>query len=166
MIKAIVCVDKNWGIGRDNDLLFSLPTDMKFFRQTTLQKTVVMGGNTLRSFPGGNPLKNRKNIVLTRTQVRDDCIIVPTMDGLKEQLKACKNEDVYIIGGAQMYEMMLPYCEEVLVTKVEADGRATAFFPDLDKHPDFTQIFEGEKQEENGLSFRFTTYKNISPKTV
>ncbi|MBQ9117831.1 MAG: dihydrofolate reductase [Clostridia bacterium] len=160
MIKAIVCVDKNWGIGRDNDLLFCLPTDMKFFRQTTLQKTVVMGGNTLRSFPGGNPLKNRENIVLSRTQVRDDCKIVPTLDGLLEELKARKNEEVFVIGGEQVYKMLLPYCEVILVTKVEADGGATAFFPNLDSHPDFSLECSGKPQEDNGLSFRFTTYKN------
>ena len=166
MIRAIVCVDKNWGIGKDNDLLFSLPTDMKFFRQTTLGKTVVMGGNTLRSFPGGNPLKNRQNIVLSRTQVRDDCIIVPTVDALKEEMKARAGEDIYVIGGAQIYEMLLPFCEEVLVTQVEADGGATAFYPNLDKNADFTKIFEGERQEENGLSFRFTTYKNNAVKSL
>ena len=112
MIKAIVCVDENWGIGKDNDLLFSLPTDMKFFRQTTLGKTVVMGGNTLRSFPGGNPLKNRQNIVISRTQVREDCIIVPTMDALKEEMKAREAEEIFVIGGAQIYAMLLPYCHE------------------------------------------------------
>ena len=166
MIKAIVCVDKNWGIGKDNDLLFSLPTDMKFFRQTTLQKTVVMGGNTLRSFPGGNPLKNRQNIVLSRTQVRDDCIIVPTVDALKEVMKAHAGEDIYVIGGAQIYEMLLPYCEEILVTKVDADGGATAFYPNLDKDPNFALVYEGEKQEENGFTFRFTTYKNNAVKSL
>ena len=166
MIKAIVCVDKNWGIGKDNDLLFSLPSDMKFFRQTTLDKTVAMGGNTLRSFPGGNPLKRRNNIVISRTQVRDDCKIVRTMDELKEAIKACQNEDVYIIGGAQIYEKMLPYYDEVLVTKVDADGGATAFFPNLDENPAFALVYEGEKQEENGLTFRFTTYKNNTPEKL
>ena len=165
MLKAIVCVDEKWGIGRDNDLLFSLPTDMKFFRQTTLGKTIVMGGNTLRSFPGGNPLKNRQNIVISRTQVRDDCLIVPTMDALKEAIKARKEEEIYVVGGAQIYRAMLPYCEEVLVTKVSADGGATVFFPDLDKDADFTCVFESESQEENGLSFRFTTYRNDAPKS-
>ncbi|MBR2903947.1 MAG: dihydrofolate reductase [Clostridia bacterium] len=166
MIKAIVCVDKNWGIGKDNDLLFSLPSDMKFFRETTLGKTVVMGGNTLRSFPGGNPLKNRQNIVISRTQVRDDCIITPTMDAFLAEIRARKDEDVYVIGGAQIYREMLPYCEEILATKVDADGGATAFFPDLDAHPDFACVFEGERREENGLSFRFTRYQNANPKTL
>ena len=76
MIYAIVHADKQWGIGKDNDMMFSLPLDMKFFRQTTMGNTVVMGGNTLRSFPNGNPLKNRVNVVLSRSLNRDDCKIV------------------------------------------------------------------------------------------
>ena len=166
MIKAIVCVDEKWGIGKDNDLLFSLPTDMKFFRQTTLGKTVVMGGNTLRSFPGGNPLKNRENIVLSRTQMREDCLIVPTVDALKEEMKKRQDNEIFVIGGAAIYAMLLPYCDEILVTKVEADGGASVSYPNLDENPDFTCVFEGEKQEENGLSFRFTTYKNNAVKPL
>ena len=166
MIKAIVCVDEKWGIGKDNDLLFSLPTDMKFFRQTTLGKTVVMGGNTLRSFPGGNPLKNRENIVLSRTQVREDCLIVPTVDALKEEMKKRQDSEIFVIGGAAIYAMLLPYCDEILVTKVATDGCATVSYPNLDENPDFACVFEGEKQEENGLSFRFTTYKNNAVKPL
>ena len=87
MIRAILHADRKWGIGKNNSLLFSLPRDMKFFRETTSGKTVVMGGNTLRSFPGGKPLKNRTNIVLSATQVRDDCIVVRTLDELKAEMK-------------------------------------------------------------------------------
>ena len=105
MIIAIVHVDKEWGIGKDGDMMFSLPKDMKFFRETTMGHTVVMGGKTLRSFPGQKPLKNRTNIVISRGQVRDDCIIVPTMDALKSEIKARQNEgDIYVIGGAQIYK--------------------------------------------------------------
>ena len=74
-MKAIVCVDKKWGIGKDNDLLFSLPADMKFFRETTRDKVVVMGGKTLRSFPNQKPLPKRINVVLSKLEDRDDCII-------------------------------------------------------------------------------------------
>ena len=82
MIRAIVHADREWGIGKDNDMMFSLPKDMKFFRETTSGHTVVLGGNTLRSFPNGKPLKNRVNIVLSRGQVRDDCIIVRDFETL------------------------------------------------------------------------------------
>ena len=86
-MKAIVAVDKNWGIGKKNDLLFSLPADMAYFRQNTSGKVVVMGSNTLKSFPNGKPLKNRTNIVLyPGGEQRDDCIIVQNLEELKEEL--------------------------------------------------------------------------------
>ena len=87
-MKAIVAVDKNWGIGKKNDLLFSLPEDMKYFREKTLNKVVIMGSNTLKSFPGGKPLKNRTNIVLfPGGEKREDCTIVDSMEELKSVLK-------------------------------------------------------------------------------
>ena len=163
MIIAIVHADKNWGIGKGNDMMFSLPKDMKFFRATTLNHTVVMGGNTLRSFPGGNPLKNRVNIVLSRGQVRDDCIFVRSYDELKAEMKK-RNEtdDVYVIGGGAVYKELLPYCDEVLVTKVDAVGGAEVFFPNLDELENFVCVNEGEPMEDNGYTIRFTKYKNTA----
>ena len=166
MLKAIVHVDKNWGIGKGNDMMFSLPKDMKFFRATTLNHTVVMGGNTLRSFPNGQPLKNRTNIVLSRGQVRDDCIIVRSYEELKIELKARENEEIFVIGGGEVYKEMLPYCDEALVTKVDAVGGAEVFFPNLDEREDFVCIDEGEEVEDNGYTIRFTTYKNTNPKKL
>ncbi len=161
MIIAIVHADKNWGIGKGNDMMFSLPKDMKFFRQTTLGHTVVMGGNTLRSFPNGNPLKNRVNIVLSRGQVRDDCIFVRSYDELKAEMKKRRDsEDIYVIGGGSVYRELLPYCDEALVTKVDAVGDAEVFFPNLDDHPSFTCVDEGEAIEDNGYTIRFTRYQN------
>ena len=160
MIRAIVHADKEWGIGKGNDMMFSLPKDMKFFRETTMGHTVVMGGNTLRSFPNGKPLKNRTNIVLSRGQVRDDCVIVRSFDELKKEISARKNEDIYVIGGGVIYKEFLPYCEEVLVTKVDAIGGAEVFFPNLDENENFSCICESEPIEDNGLIIRFTTYKN------
>jgi dihydrofolate reductase len=164
MIKAIVHADKEWGIGKNGDMMFSLPKDMKFFRETTTGHVVVMGGNTLRSFPNQKPLKNRVNIVVSRGQVRDDCIIVPTMSALKEAMKQRQNhEDIYVIGGAQIYRELLPYCEEVLVTKVDAVGGADVFFPNLDENPDFACVYESEPLDDNGHTIRFTTYQNLRP---
>lgn len=164
MIKAIVHADKEWGIGKGNDMMFSLPKDMKFFRETTMGHTVVMGGNTLRSFPGQKPLKNRVNIVLSRGQVRDDCVIVRSYDELKTAMKDRENEEIYVIGGGEVYKALLPYCHEVLVTKVDAVGGAEVFFPNLDMHPDFVCVDEGEPVDDNGLTIRFTRYKNTAVK--
>ncbi len=158
-MKAIVAVDKKWGIGKNNDLLFSLPEDMKFFREKTKDKTVCMGYNTLLSFPGSKPLKNRVNIVLAPEGVsRDDCIIVHTLEELSNTLK--NYSDVYVIGGAMFYKTMLPYCEEIFVTKVDADGEATVFYPNLDELEGFEMVYSSDKINSNGLDIRFTTYKN------
>ena len=166
MIYAIVHADKEWGIGKGNDMMFSLPADMKFFRTTTMGHTVVMGGNTLRSFPGQNPLKNRTNIVLSRDTVRDDCVIVRSYDELKTEMKKRENEDIYVIGGGAIYKELLPYCHGALVTKVDAIGGAEVFFPNLDENPDFVCVDEGEPMDDNGYTIRFTTYKNNNVKEL
>jgi dihydrofolate reductase len=164
-MKAIVAVDKLWGIGKKNDLLFSLPEDMKFFRKTTLNKVVIMGSNTLKSFPGGNPLKNRTNIVLfPGGEKREDCTIVDSMDELFEEIKKYPSDDVFVIGGAMFYRTMLPYCTEVYVTKVDADGEAEVFYENLDALENWSCIYESEKVETNGYEIRFTTYKNSNVK--
>lgn len=164
MIKAIVAVDEKWGIGKNNDLLFHLPADMKFFRTTTTGKTVVMGSNTLKSFPGGKPLPKRRNIVLyPGGEKRDDCEIVDSLDELKKLLTGL-DEEVFVIGGAMFYRTMLPYCEEVLVTKVDADGDAAVFFENLDEKEDWECVYASEPIEDEGKTIRFTTYKNRNVK--
>ena len=163
MIRAIVAVDEKWGIGKKNDLLFHLPEDMKFFRQKTLDSTVCMGYNTLLSFPGGKPLPKRENIVICPESVnRNDLICVHTMENMLAELKK-RSGDIFVIGGATFYHTMLGYCEEVLVTKVAADGGAEVFFDDLDKDPRFTCVYESEPIKSGEYSIKFTTYKNLSP---
>ncbi len=166
-MKAIVAVDKKWGIGKKNDLLFSLPEDMKFFREKTAGKTVCMGYNTLLSFPNSKPLKNRVNIVLAPDGVeRDDCIIVHTLEQLSSELAKYNSEDVFVIGGAMFYKTMLPYCSEVLVTKVDADGGAEVFYENLDNLANWSCVYIGEEIETNGYKIRFTTYKNADVKEL
>ena len=102
-MKAILHADKEWGIGKSNGLMFSIPADMKFFRETTTGNVVVMGSNTLKSFPGGNPLKNRTNIVLYPDgQDREDCKIVRSRDELFAEIKKYDKDKVFVIGGAMM----------------------------------------------------------------
>ena len=161
---AIVAVDKNWGIGKNNDLLFSIPEDMKFFRQTTKGKVVVMGANTLRSFPEGNPLKNRINIVLSSKIKRDDCTVIDGLDKLLLEIKKYPEDQVFLIGGAMLYKTLLPYCSKALVTKVDADGNATAFFDNLDLLKEWTLVEESDIINSNGYDIKFTTYKNTGVK--
>lgn len=160
-MKAILHADKEWGIGKSNGLMFSIPADMKFFRETTTGNVVVMGSNTLKSFPGGNPLKNRTNIVLYPDgQDRNDCKIVRSLDELFAEIKKYDSEKVFVIGGAMMYKTLLPYCTEVLVTKVDAVGGADAYFENLDENQDFTLVYKSEDVETNGYKINFCTYRN------
>lgn len=160
-MKSIVAVDKKWGIGKNNDLLFSLPEDMKFFREKTSGKVCCMGYNTLLSFPGSKPLKNRVNIVLAPEGVkRDDCTIVYSLDELSKELSKYNTDDIFVIGGAMFYKTMVDYCSEILVTKVDADGEATVFYPNLDEKDNFELIYTSDAVETNGYTIRFTTYKN------
>ena len=166
-MKAILHADREWGIGKRNGLMFSIPADMKFFRETTTGNVVVMGSNTLKSFPGGNPLKNRTNIVLYPDgEKRDDCIVVFSLEELFAEIKKYDSDKVFVIGGAMMYKTLLPYCDEVLVTKVDAVGGADAFFENLDLNPDFTLVYESEPVETNGYTVKFTTYKNLNVKSI
>lgn len=165
-MKSIVAVDKKWGIGKNNDLLFSLPEDMKFFREKTSGKVCCMGYNTLLSFPGSKPLKNRTNIVLAPAGVvRDDCIIVYSLEELSKELSKYNSDDIFVIGGAMFYKTMVDYCSEILVTKVDADGEATVFYPNLDEKDNFEMVYSSEPLQTNGYEIRFTTYKNNEVKT-
>ena len=163
-MKTIVAVDEKWGIGKNNDLLFHLPEDMRYFREKTTGKIVVMGSNTLKSFPGGKPLKNRTNVVLWPDgDTRDDCIVVRSLKELFETLSRFDANDVFIIGGAMFYKTMLPYCDTAYITKVRADGQAQVFFENLDALDNWTLIDESDVVCDGGYELTFCTYKNSSP---
>ncbi len=168
-MKLIVAVDKNWGIGRDNDLLFSIPEDMKFFRSTTLNKVVIMGRKTLESFPGGNPLKNRINIVLTndKSYFKDSAVIVHSVADVKEAIKEYNTDDVYVIGGASVYEMFYDYCDEAFITMVDKDGYADKFMVNLYEKENWHLAEKSEtKVTEDGIEFAFCTFKNNNVKHI
>lgn len=160
-MKAILSADKNWGIGYQNRLLVSIPSDMKFFRQTTTGKVVVMGRKTLESFPNGMPLKNRTNIVLTGNKGYHvkDAVIVHSKEELLEELKKYDTDDVYVIGGESIYRMLLPYCSTAYVTKIDQAFQADTFFPNLDEMDEWVMTEEGEEQTCFDLEFVFTKYE-------
>ena len=164
-MKAILHADREWGIGKGNSLMFRIPADMKFFKETTTGNVVVMGSNTLKSLPGGKPLKDRINIVLyPEGPKREDCTVVDSLEELFSEIKKYDSEMVFVIGGAMLYSTLLPYCSEVLVTKVDAVGGADVFFENLDNNTNFKLIYESEPIETNGLNIKFTTYKNLAIK--
>ena len=161
MLKAIVCVDKNWAIGKDNNLLFSIKKDMEFFKQKTRNKIVFCGRKTLLSFPGSRPLKNRSTICLcSEKHKRNDCFCVHNFEqAVKLVLELSKTQDVFVIGGAMLYEAMMPFYDEIYVTRVDADGEGTVFFPCLDDQTEFTLTEESDVVREGDYTFRFCTYK-------
>lgn len=160
-MKAILAADKNWGIGYNNHLLVSIPSDMKCFRQTTTGKVVVMGRKTLESFPNGMPLKNRTNIVLTGNQNYQvkDAVVVHSEDELMEELEKYDQDDIFVIGGESVYRMMLPHCDTVYVTKIDRAFQADTFFPDLDEMDEWVMTEESEEQTCFDLEFCFTKYE-------
>ncbi|MBQ7227206.1 MAG: dihydrofolate reductase [Clostridia bacterium] len=169
-MKAILHCDKKWGIGKKNDLMFHLPEDMKFFRRTTLGKTVVMGSNTLLSFPNGKPLPKRNNIVLwpngDKERAKEDGFTLVESLGELFALLRGMDDEIYVIGGAMMYRTLLPYCNEVLLTKVDADGGAEVSFPNLDEMDEWTLTEESEPMNDNGYVIRFCTYSNSEVKDL
>ena len=159
-MKAIFNCDKNWGIGKNNNLLFHLPKDMKFFSETTKGGVVVMGYNTMLSL--GVPLKNRINVVLS-SKSGEDFIFVKSLEALKALLFTFNTASVFIIGGARLFTLMLPYCTEALVTKVEAEGNADVFVENLDNNKSWEISKKSEVVEDNGYNIQFITYKNKIP---
>ena len=162
---AILHADKEWGIGKRNDLMFSLPQDMKFFRETTMGKVVCMGYNTLLSLPNSMHLKNRINVVLCEEGISvEGCVCVHSIEELLTEAKKYPEDEFFIIGGASVYKTMLPFCDKVMLTKVNAIGGAEVFFPNLDEQPDFELISSSEPLIDNGYEIRFTVYKNKNVK--
>lgn len=158
-MNAIVVADRNWAIGRNNGLLFSLPGDMKHFRTLTSGGTVIMGRRTLDSFPGGRSLPKRRNIVITRDPdfCREGCEIVHSPEAALAL--AGDGDDVWLIGGGSIYAALLNRCRRACVTRVDtAAPEADVFFPDLDALPEWTVEHTGEPITENGLTYRFVDY--------
>ena len=135
-MELIAAADKNWAIGRDGKLLCHLPGDLKYFKEKTTGKTVVMGRKTLESLPGSKPLPNRRNIVLTKDPSfeKEGCEIVHSVDELFDILG---EEPVMVMGGASVYEQLLPYCDSCYITKIDACFDADTYIANLDEKDDF-----------------------------
>lgn len=163
IMNIIAAVDKNWAIGKNNELLVRIPMDQKFFRETTTGKVVVMGRKTLESFPNGLPLKNRTNIVLTHNpayQVKD-AIVVHSMEELHRELEKYDTNDVYVIGGQKIYEQLLDECDVAHITKIDYAYDADAYFPNLDEKPEWKITADSEEQTYFDLEFYFYKYERV-----
>ena len=162
-MRLIIAVDSNWGIGKDGELLCHLSGDLKYFKEKTLGKTVVMGRVTLESLPGGKGLADRRNIVLTRDPdyIAEGVETVSSEDELWSALTGTDQEDIMVIGGEQIYKALLPFCDVCYVTKIYKDFDADRHFVNLDEDPAFESKPVSEVMEENGISYRFFEYIRI-----
>lgn len=160
-MNLIVAVDENWAIGNGNNLLVRIPKDHKMFREETTGKVVVLGRKTLETFPQGQPLKNRTNIILTKDKsyVVKDAVMAHSIEELLEILKDYKTEEVYIIGGESVYRQMLPYCDVAHVTKIDHAFEADAYFPNLDDEEEWEVTDYGEEETYFDLEYRFMKYE-------
>lgn len=159
MITAIAAVSENWGIGRDNDLLFNIPEDKKFFRRTTLGHTVIMGRKTLESLPNKKPFKDRRNIILSR-DTGFSAEGAEVAHSVNEVLNLVKDEDAFVVGGGEIYREFLCCCAAALITKVNAAPDADVFFPDLDKAANWKLTEKSEEYTYEGLKYTFCKYDN------
>ncbi len=159
----IAAVDRNWGIGKDNELLTHIPADQRFFRETTTGNVVVMGRRTRDSLPGGAPLKNRINIVLTRNPSfeREGVTVFHDMETLLKETEKFPKDSVFCIGGASVYKEFLPYCDKALITKIDEAYEADAYFPDLDSLPEWKITETSEEQTYFDLIYHFVTYERV-----
>ena len=159
-MRLIVAVDENWGIGYKGTLLAHLPGDLKYFKEKTTGKVVIMGQNTLISFPKSKPLPNRTNIVLSNDPsfVVEGAIMARSLDEVRELVKKYNTDDVFVIGGASVYRQLLDDCDTAYITKVHKKFEADVFFPNLDEKENWTLSNVGESGEDNEITYTFTTY--------
>lgn len=167
-MKLIVAVDKEWGIGNKGDLLARIRADLMNFKKLTDGKVVILGTNTIATFPGGKALKNRKNYVLNPDPdfKVEGAIVTHSIEETVKKVRRFKKDDVFVIGGASIYRQFLPYCDTAYVTKFDKSFEKDVYFPNLDEDKDWECIEIGKRQVSNGetdtepdLGFYFTTYK-------
>ncbi len=160
-MNVIVCVDRHWGIGMQNELLVQIPADHRFFREKTMGGVVLGGRRTMEGLPGKKALAGRENIVLSRQEgyQYEGARVVHSVDEALRILSDYKDREVYIIGGGEIYQEFLPFCSYAYVTKVDASFQADVFFPDLDENAEWECIRSSEAGEYTGLQYRFWEYR-------
>lgn len=172
-MKLIVAVDREWGIGNKGDLLARVRADLLNFKKLTDGKVVILGTNTIATFPGGKALKNRINYVLNPSPdfKVEGARVVHSIEETVKRVRRFRKDDVFVIGGASIYRQFLPYCDTAYVTKFDKSFEKDVYFPNLDEDEDWECVEVGERQvsvaetdTEPNLGFYFTTYKRIKNK--
>lgn len=166
MISAIVCVDKNWGIGYNGKLLAYIPEDMRFFKEMTSNSMVIMGRKTYDSLPS-KPLPNRINVVITSKinkdyEIDEKGTVFASMELVKlylSTLHPLMSPNCFVIGGEQIYKELLPYCDNAYVTKIDCAYKdVDTYFPNLDKNKEWEMVKNGEEKMHNGIEYKFCIY--------
>lgn len=164
-MELVVNVSENWGIGNGGDQLVYISADLKRFRQLTTGKTVILGRKTLATFPGGRPLKNRRNLILSRGVMEvEGAEVFPDLPSLLSAIGP--EEEVSVIGGASVYEALLPYCHKAYITRTLGTYPADTFFPNLDEMENWVVTEESDVFEEDGVKFKYMDYVNREPLTI
>jgi len=157
-MELIVAVYDDWGIGKDGTQPVALSADRKFFRETTKGAMVIVGRKTLADFPGGRPLPNRVNVVMTRQDADIPDVVI--CHSPEEAVELAKTADrAMVIGGGSIYKQMLPYCDTAYVTKVHTCPESDTFFPNLDADPQWKQVEVLQSGEEDGIAYEMCLYK-------
>lgn len=154
---AIVAVYSDWGIGAKGTQPVVLKADRKLFKELTDGLTVIVGRKTLEDFPGGKPLKNRRNIVVSRSDIQVEGATVA--HSLEEAVELVGDERSFVIGGASVFKQFFPVLDRVYVTKIDLCPESDSFFPNLDEDPAWIMVDAGEELCENGINYRFTCYE-------
>lgn len=163
-MNLIACVDNNWGIGYKGRLLIDIPEDKRLFKELTLGKVVVGGRKTMESFPGGTTLENRTNMILTHKQDYSyyDAVIVHSVEEAIEELGYYDEEDIFVIGGEEIYRQFLPYCTKAYITKVDFTYSADAHMVNLDKDPEWEMTMDSDEYTYYDMCYEFTVYERVS----
>jgi len=160
-MNLIVAVTNDYAIGKGNDLLFHLPKDLQYFKEKTINKIVVMGHKTYNSLPK-KPLPKRINIVLSsKSNFEGEGVI--NVHSIEELLKTIKNyndDDVFICGGASLYNLLMDYCKTAYVTKIDKVVSADTFIDNIEKKGNWEKISESETFRDGNVSYKFEVYKN------
>lgn len=159
-MNIIASADIEWGIGNEGDLLYNIPEDMRFFREMTTGKTVIMGRTTLESLPGSKPLPKRRNIVLSKKAGEiAGAEVCRSPEEIIELLAGEESENIFVIGGESVYREMIKYCDTAYITRVEAKAQADRHLVNLDESSDWQIEKSSPMYAHNGICFKFVTYK-------
>jgi len=156
MISIIVAVSDDWGIGKDNELLWHISEDLKRFKRLTSGNVVIMGKKTWESLPK-KPLPNRKNIVIT-DNLKETFENAITAYSIEDSLAKCTpGEEIFIIGGGSIYRQFLPMADQLFITHVHRKGPADIYFPEIDMK--IWEVTEKEEFTSEEIPYTYTVYQ-------